>query len=100
MDRGLGTTLRPAQQGSAADAPADKFAYVWFLERIKSIAAASSAVDSMCAWQYALWQLDAAGLLPNEFAPKSRAYPLSSLAPLNGQQISLVDVDDSEVSAK
>lgn len=76
MDREMATALieqlcRELPQDGTTEA--DDFDYGWFRERIESIVAACSPVDTMYVWQYALWHLDAAGLLPEGVAPRHRS---------------------------
>lgn len=76
MDRVLATALvdqlcreLPAPDSEAAD----DFDYGWFRERVASIAEHCRAVDGIYIWQYALWHLDRAGLMPDGVAPVNRA---------------------------
>ncbi len=48
---------------------ADAFDYGWFRERVGTIAGHCRAVDGIYIWQYALWHLDRAGLMPVGVCP-------------------------------
>ena len=76
MGRELATALieqlcRDLPRGDS-DAAAD-FDYGWFRERVQSIADNSRPSDGIYVWQCALWHLDAAGLMPDDLVPRSRA---------------------------
>lgn len=49
---------------------ADDFDYGWFRERVTAIAEQCRPIDTIYIWQYALWQLDRAGLLPEGVPPR------------------------------
>lgn len=58
----------------AGDSPeADDFDYGWHRERVEAIAARCRPEDRQFVWQWALWHLDAAGLLPEEVTPRYEA---------------------------
>ena len=72
MDRATATTLidQLCRELPAGGTPeADEFDYGWFRERITTIAEHCRPVDGIYIWQYALWHLDQAGLLPEGTAP-------------------------------
>lgn len=76
MHRGMTTALldqlsRDLPLGGTS--AADDFNYGWFRERVESIVVACSAADAMYVWQYALWRLDAAGLLPDGATRRHRS---------------------------
>ncbi|HEY0333148.1 MAG TPA: hypothetical protein VGC74_05480 [Stenotrophomonas sp.] len=47
-------------------AAADDFDYGWFRERTSAIATRFRSEDAIFVWQYALWKLEVAGLLPDD----------------------------------
>lgn len=72
MDRQTATALidqlsRELPQGGTP--AADDFDYGWFRERVAAVADHCRAVDGVYIWQYALWHLDRAGLMPEGVAP-------------------------------
>lgn|GEM_PF-1107516 len=76
LDRATATALidqlcRDLPQGGTP--AADDFDYGWFRERVSSVANSCRAVDGVYIWQYALWYLDKAGLLPVGVAPRHEA---------------------------
>ncbi|OUL25903.1 hypothetical protein BV378_14295 [Nostoc sp. RF31YmG] len=76
MDRATATALidQLCRELPAGNSPeADDFDYGWFRERVASVAQQCRAVDGIYIWQYALWHLDRAGLLPDGVAPVNRA---------------------------
>ena len=76
MDRAVATALidqlcRELPRGGS-DAAHD-FDYGWFRARVQSVADHCPPADGIYVWQYAIWHLDAAGLLPDGLSPKFRA---------------------------
>lgn len=76
MDRTIATALidqlcRGLPRGDTPEG--DEFDYGWFRERVTTIAAQCGPVDQGYLWQYALWHLDAAGLLPAGVAQAFRS---------------------------
>ncbi len=76
MTREMATALldqlcRDLPGGDTAEA--DDFDYGWFRERVQSIVDHCRKADAIYIWQLAMWHLDAAGLVPDELAPKFRA---------------------------
>ncbi len=76
MDRATATSLidqlcRELPSGGTPEA--DDFDYGWFRERVASVAEHCRAADGIYIWQYALWHLDRAGLMPDGIAPINRA---------------------------
>ncbi|KRG47327.1 hypothetical protein ARC20_03080 [Stenotrophomonas panacihumi] len=72
MDRATATALidqlcRDLPAGGTSEA--DEFDYGWFRERVGSVAEHCRAADGIYIWQYALWHLDQAGLMPEGIAP-------------------------------
>ena len=51
----------------------DDFDYGWFRARVAAVADRCDPVDRAFVWQWALWHLDAAGLVPEELQPHHRA---------------------------
>lgn len=52
---------------------ADDFDYGLFRDRVADIVIQCRPEDGNYVWQYALWHLDAAGLLPDGATPKFRS---------------------------
>lgn len=76
MDRATATALidQLSREFPPGDSPAaDDFDYGWFRERVQAVADHCRPVDGIYVWQYALWQLDKAGLLDPTIGPKYRA---------------------------
>jgi hypothetical protein len=76
MDRATATALidqlcRELPAGGTLEAY--DFDYGWFGERVRTVTEHCRAVDGIYVWQYALWHLDRAGLLPDGIAPTHRA---------------------------
>jgi len=76
MDRATATALidQLCRDLPRGDTPAgEEFDYGWFRERVTTISERCRPADGIYIWQYALWHLDAAGLLPDDITPRSRA---------------------------
>lgn len=76
MDRATATALIDQlcrELPSGGTTQADDFDYGWFRERVGTVAEHCRAVDSIYIWQYALWRLELAGLLPEGITPTYRA---------------------------
>lgn len=76
MDRATATALidqlcRDLPLGNSE--AANDFDYGWFRERVTAIVERCDAVEGIYVWQYALWHLDKAGLLPDGVAPRHQA---------------------------
>lgn len=75
MDRATATALidQLCRGLPAGDSPeADDFDYGWFRERVGSLVEQCPPEEGIYVWQYALWHLDRAGLLPRELLPFHR----------------------------
>lgn len=76
MDRATATAMidQLCRELPSGDSPeADDFDYGWFRERVGSVADRCRPEDGIYIWQYALWHLDRAGLLPEGVTPVHRA---------------------------
>ncbi len=70
MDRTTARILIDQLCRELPDADPDDFDYGWFRERVAAVADRCPATDRAFVWQWALWHLDAAGLMPEELAPR------------------------------
>jgi len=72
MDRALATALIDhlcrELPGGCSPGTLD-FDYGWFRERVAEVASHCRPADGIYVWQYALWHLDRAGLMPDGVAP-------------------------------